>query len=136
MRVLGIDYGSKRVGLALGDTESKLASPWGVIPNEGFDRLTDRISEIIDRDEAERIIVGIPRPLQDPTSTNQQVREVQEFVDVLKTAGVEVEVADEALTSKLSKTLAKEAGVKEKRDDLAAAVMLQGWLDQSAASLS
>jgi putative Holliday junction resolvase len=130
MRVLGIDYGSKRVGLALGDTESRLASPWGVIPNEGFDRLTDRISEVIDRDEVEKLIVGIPRPLKDPTSKNAQVREVQEFVDVLKTIGVKIEMADEALTSKLAAVQAKEIGAKEKRDDLAAAAILQGWLDQ------
>ncbi len=132
MRVLGIDYGSKRVGLALGDTESKLASPWGVIPNEGFDRLTDRISEVIDRDEVERIIVGVPRPLNDPTSQNQQVREVNEFVEVLNTLGVEVQAADETLTSKLAAVQAREAGIKEKRDDLAAAAILQGWLDSSA----
>ena len=132
MRILGIDYGSKRVGLALGDTDSKLASPWGVIPNEGFDRLTDRISEVIDRDEVEKLIVGIPRPLKDPTAKNQQVREVSEFVEVLKTLGVDVEVADETLTSKLAATLAKETGDKKKRDDLAAAAILQGWLDSQA----
>jgi putative Holliday junction resolvase len=134
MRVLGIDYGSKRVGLALGDTESCLASPWGVIPNEGFDRLADRISEIADRDEAELIVVGIPRPLSDPEAKNQQVREVMEFVDVLRTAGISVQTADEALTSKLAATQAREAGIKEKRDDLAAAAILQGWLDSKTAS--
>ena len=64
---------------ALGDTESRLASPWGVIPNEGFDRLTDRISEVTDRDEVEQIVVGLPRPLSDPASENEQVREVREF---------------------------------------------------------
>lgn len=132
MRVLGIDYGSKRVGLALGDTESRLASPWGVIPNEGFDRLTDRISEVVDRDEVEKFVVGVPRPLKNPLSENQQVREVAEFIDVLKILGVETEVADEALTSKLAAKQAKEAGDKDKRDDLAAAAILQSWLDANA----
>ncbi|MBD3251499.1 Holliday junction resolvase RuvX [Candidatus Uhrbacteria bacterium] len=130
MRVLGIDYGSKRVGLALGDTVSKLASPWGVLPNEGFDTLTDRIGEVADRDDVERVIVGIPKPLKDPQLQNAQVLEVQEFVEVLKGTGLNVEVMDESFSSKLASTLVAETGGKEKRDDVAAQVILQTWLDQ------
>jgi len=53
-------------------------------------------------------------------------------VEVLNTLGVEVQAADETLTSKLAAVQAREAGIKEKRDDLAAAAILQGWLDSSA----
>ncbi|HWR00164.1 MAG TPA: Holliday junction resolvase RuvX [Candidatus Methylomirabilis sp.] len=130
MRALGIDYGSKRVGVALGDTDSKVASPWGVIPNEGALALVARIKEIVDRDEVKTIIVGIPRPLRDTSAENEQVRAVRTFIESLKGLGVEVVEADETLTSQLAARQALEAGEREKRDDLAAAAILQGWLDQ------
>lgn len=131
MRVLGIDYGSKRVGLALGDTESRIAGPWDVIPNEGFDELNDRIGTIVDRDDVERIVVGVPKPLRDRELENRQVEEILEFVEVLKAIGVPVETVDEALSSKVAAVQAAEAGMREKRDDLAAAAILQTWLDQN-----
>jgi putative Holliday junction resolvase len=133
MRVLGIDYGSKRVGLALGDTETRLASPWGLIPNDGFDRLSDRISEVIDRDEVEMIVIGVPHPLRDPSFENEQVREVREFIEVLKHTGIQIQTADETLTSKIAARQSKQAGSSGKRDDLAAAAILQGWLDRQGA---
>lgn len=130
MRVLGIDYGARRIGLALGDTESCLASPWGVIPNEGTDKVIDRLSEIVQRDDVEQIVIGIPKPLGDADAENQQVVEVRSFVDAVTDAGFLVETVSEALTSKLAETQVKEAGDKGKRDDLAAAAILQTYLDQ------
>lgn len=139
-RVLGIDYGSKRVGLALGDTDSRVASPWGVVPNEGTLALIARIKEIVDRDEVKTIVVGIPRPLRDTSAENEQVRAVRNFVASLKGLGLAVHEADETLTSQLAARQAQEIhppepgrrrgmGEKEKCDDLAAAAILQGWLD-------
>lgn len=128
-RVLGIDYGSKRVGIALGDTDSRVASPWGVVPNEGSLALVARLKEIVDRDEVKTVIVGIPRPLRDTSVENEQVRAVRTFIESLKGLGVEVVEADETLTSRLAARQAQEMGEREKRDDLAAAAILQGWLD-------
>lgn len=128
-RVLGIDYGSKRVGVALGDTDSKVASPWGVAPNEGALALVARIKEIVDRDEVGTIVVGIPRPLRDTSAENEQVRAVRTFIESLKGLGVEVVEADETLTSRLAARQAQEMGEMEKRDDLAAAAILQTWLE-------
>ncbi|OGL79239.1 hypothetical protein A3E39_00465 [Candidatus Uhrbacteria bacterium RIFCSPHIGHO2_12_FULL_60_25] len=129
MRALGIDYGSKRVGVALGDTDSKVASPWGVVPNEGALALVARLKEIVDRDEVKTIIVGIPRPLRDTSAENEQVRAVRMFIESLKGLGVDVVEADETLTSRLAAKQAEEMGEREKRDDLAAAAILQTWLD-------
>ncbi|OGL73569.1 hypothetical protein A3D73_03155, partial [Candidatus Uhrbacteria bacterium RIFCSPHIGHO2_02_FULL_60_44] len=123
MRALGIDYGSKRVGVALGDTDSKVASPWGVVPNEGALALVARLKEIVDRDEVKTIIVGIPRPLRDTSAENEQVRAVRMFIESLKGLGVDVVEADETLTSRLAAKQAEEMGEREKRDDLAAAAI-------------
>lgn len=141
MRVLGIDYGSKRVGIALGDTETQIANAWEVIANDtGLDQLASRIADIAEREDAEKAVIGIPRPLQDASLENDQVREIRGFVLALKEAGLDVVEWDEAFTSKLAAQLEQDgrpltaAGHQkskgEKRDDLAAAAMLEGWLSK------
>lgn len=143
MRVLGIDYGSKRVGIALGDTESRIASAWEVLPNgSGLESLASRVADIAEREDAERMVIGIPRPLKDATLENDQIREIRAFALALKEAGLDVEEWDEALTSKVAahqeqaaRPLTAAGRVKskgEKRDDLAAAAMLQSWLESRA----
>ena len=130
MRVLGIDYGEKRVGVALGDTDSKIASPWGTIPNEGSLALLAKLHEIVARDLVEAIVVGIPKPLRNRNRENAQVREVRKFLEGLKGLGVAVHEEDETMTSKLAASQALEMGERDKRDDLAAANILQSWLDR------
>lgn len=131
MRILGIDYGEKRVGIALGDTESGIATPWGVVPNEGALALLARIHDIVNRDLVEAIVIGIPRPLRDASMENEQVRAVRSFMSGLEGLGIPVHEEDEALTSRLAARQAEEMGEREKRDDLAAAAILQTWLDRS-----
>jgi putative Holliday junction resolvase len=130
MRVLGIDYGAKRVGLALGDTESKIANAWGVLPNEGSLSLIAKIHEIVTRDLVKAIVVGIPRPLRQSSHENDQVREVKKFIVGLEGFGIPVHEQDETLTSKMAAKQALEMGEREKRDDLAAANILQTWLER------
>lgn len=130
MRVLGIDYGAKRVGLALGDTESRIANAWGTINNEGALALLAKIHEIVQRDLVEQIVIGIPRPLKDSSHVNAQVIEIRQFIEHLNGLGLSVHEQDEALTSRMAARQAAELGEREKRDDLAAANILQTWLDK------
>lgn len=141
MRVLGIDHGSKRVGLALGDTESRIASAWGVITESDHLALLARIHDVIVRDMVEAIVVGIPRPLKDPSLKNAQVQEIKNFIEDLKGQGLPVYEVSEAMSSKLAARQMEDAhpiergrkrgaGALEKRDDLAAANILQTWLDR------
>ena len=130
MRVLGIDYGSVRVGLSLGDTETRLASPWTVVPHEGALALCARIHDIILREQVGAIVVGVPRPLRDPTYENEQVREVRKFIKNLAGLGIPIHEEDEVMSSGLAARQAQEMGEKGKRDDLAAAVILQSWPDR------
>lgn len=141
MRLLGIDYGSKRVGLALGDTGSRLASPWGVITWDSELELLSRIHDVIERDLVEAVVVGIPRPLSDSSKQNAQVKRIKAFVEAVRRLGRPVHEVDEALSSKLAAHQVADAkpmkrghkrgaGTLEKRDDLAAANILQTWLDK------
>lgn len=141
MRVLGIDYGSKRVGIALGDTETRIANAWEVLSNDnGLDGLASRIADLAEREDAEKIVVGIPKPLQDASLENDQVREIRGFILALKETGLDVVEWDEGLTSKIAAQQEQEgrpltaAGRPSskggKRDDLAAAAMLDGWLSR------
>jgi putative Holliday junction resolvase len=130
MRVLGIDYGSARVGLALGDTDARIASAWEVLENDGTDVLLEKIKDILKRETAEKVVVGIPRPLSDASAMNDQVRDILAFVERLRATGVDIETFDESLTSRIASQQARESGRRGSQDDLAAAAMLQGWLDK------
>lgn len=131
MRLMGIDYGSKRVGIALGDTESRISSPWKVLQNEGALALLDSINEIAKRDMVEAFVVGVPEPLRDASLENRQVKEIKIFIEGLKRLGMPVHEVSEVLTSRLAAQQAAEAGEKNKRDDLAASAILQTWLDRN-----
>lgn len=131
MRILGIDYGSARVGIALGDTDAPLASAWMVLQNKGEDLLISEIQEVAKREMAEKVVVGIPRPFADQSVANDQVRDILAFVEKLRATGLDVDTFDESLTSRIASQQAHESGRKGSRDDLAAASMLQGWLDRN-----
>ncbi len=130
MRILGIDYGSKRVGLALGDTESRIASPLMVVPNDGSEKLFARLREIFAQEQIRHVVVGIPLSLRQPGVENDQLRDVRTFIDGLAALGVEIFEENEMMSSGLAARQVQEMGKKGKRDDLAAAVILQSWLDR------
>ncbi len=134
MRILGIDYGSRRTGIALGDTEAKIASPWRVIEAEEIADVIREIETIIQQEQIGQLIVGIPRPLRDRDQENGQVIAVKHFITELRKLSLPVHEEDEALSSGLAGQQMLERGQKGKRDDLAAAVILQSWLDRHAVS--
>ncbi|MBU2613094.1 Holliday junction resolvase RuvX [Patescibacteria group bacterium] len=130
MRVLGIDFGGKRVGVALGDTESCIASPWAELPGEDRLDLLRRIHEIAEREGVGTIVVGVPRPLGKQSRETNQAKTIRAFIEDVKAQGLPVVEADETLSSKLAATQQRERGESGKRDDLAAAAILQSWLDR------
>jgi putative Holliday junction resolvase len=132
MRVLGVDYGRERVGIALGDTETRIATPWRIIHAKTLTDLMAALEDLVVREKIERLIIGVPYPLQDVSRSNAQVEEVRAFISAVRSLGVEVEEEDERLTSQLAAAQMRERGQKGKRDDLAAAAILQGWLDRTS----
>lgn len=129
MRVIGIDYGRARIGIALGDTDSRIANAWEVLENKGTDLSVARIAEICKEEGAEKVVLGLPRPLRDALSDNAQTIEIKAFADALRSVGLDVHMADEALTSRVAAAQARESGRRGAQDDLAASAILQGWLE-------
>ena len=119
MRYLGIDYGKKRIGLALTDPEGRLAFPYGTVAS------IEEVSAVIRKENAGKVIVGVPMPLRGRES--KQVRAVRAFAARLKKAvGLPIEFENEMFTTKIAELYTK----KEKADASAAALILQSYLDR------
>ena len=134
MRVLGIDLGSKRVGVALSDPSGTLASPLEVLTRSGD--LHDRLAALVEEHEVGAVVIGLPRSLDG--RERQAAATVRAEVGPLsRRLGVPVHLHDERLT-----TVAAHAGLaaagrtaRQRRgsvDASAAAVLLQSWLASPA----
>lgn len=123
MRTLGIDYGLKRIGLSLAD--NSLAQPFGVIDNDS--RLVEKLVKICQTSQIEKIIIGLPE--------GKIAKKVRKFAQELsRVANFTVVFQDESLTSKeaIAKMIQAGRGRKarrEKEDAIAAAIILQSYLD-------
>lgn len=132
MRVLGLDVGDRRIGLALGDPLGILASALGALERRGAERDVQAILALIVENQAERVVVGLPRKLDG--TLGEQARKVQEFTQKLVEASpVPVEYWDERLSTVAAQERLREAGAKRptrgRVDAAAAAHILQGYLD-------
>jgi putative Holliday junction resolvase len=142
VRVLGIDYGARRIGLALSDATATLASPWRLIqrPPSEAETLRLMISEIgalsVDDDGLEAIVVGWPRRLDG--SPTHQTAIVEAFARALEAkVAVPVILQDERLSSHEaeSRLATRETDWRKRKaklDAAAAAVILQDYLDGRA----
>ncbi len=133
MRILALDHGTKRIGVALSDELQMLATPLEFIPAGPFAAFLDRLKTILREKEVEMILVGMPRNMDG--SYGPAALKVQEFVAVLKDAlTVPIKTWDERLTSVQAHRFLSEGGVRSRQrkgkvDQMAAAILLQNWLD-------
>lgn len=122
MRYLGIDFGLRRIGLAT--SEGEVAAPWKVIEGRGFSDLLQKLEKEVN--SFDKVIVGMPE--------GKIAKTVAGFVKALRRMGLEVEEADETLSSQQAMQKMIELNIpREKRkvsDDMAAAIILQNWLDE------
>ncbi|OGV89088.1 hypothetical protein A2Z41_00510 [Microgenomates group bacterium RBG_19FT_COMBO_39_10] len=124
MRILGIDFGIAKIGLAI--TDNSLAQPLGVIKNHR--ETLNKIIQIIEQEGIERIVIGV--------SEGEIGQKAQEYGQRLKeTTSLEVFFQDETLTTKEAIAKMIEAGKRkkyrqEKEDAFAAAIILQAYLDK------
>jgi putative Holliday junction resolvase len=133
-RVLALDLGTRRIGVALSDATRTIASPYEVLARSG-DRTRDheRIRALIEEVEANLLVVGLPLSMDG--STGPAARSALAEVDELAArAGVPVEPYDERLTTVSADRILGARGVRAKDrravvDMVAAAVILQSWLD-------
>ncbi len=125
MKILGIDYGRSKVGVAVGETETNLAEPLMTVKNFKF--LILNLKSILNDQMIKKIVIGVPGGKMDD--------EIKRFGEKLKKeTGLPVEYFDETLSTQDAQRVLMETGGsrkkrKEKEDAVAAAVMLQSYME-------
>ncbi len=133
MKVLGLDIGDRRIGVAVSDEEMNMASPLAVIDRDNDDSAIAKISETIKEQKASVIVYGNPLSLSG--SPGRQAEVTGRFAERIgETVGLPVIPQDERLSStEAEKTLIAQGLKREKRraviDKVAAAIILQAYLD-------
>ena len=133
MRFLGLDVGDRRIGIALSDETGTVAQGRGVYTRQGEKEDLSYFVELCRRERVEKIVVGLP--LNMDGSEGEQAKRVRAFGAALtKQTGLPVEFLDERLTTVEADRVLSQAGFREKkkrkmRDELAAVLILQAWLD-------
>jgi putative Holliday junction resolvase len=131
MRILGIDFGTKRIGIAIGDDIQKMALPYKVLES-GNDTFIE-LKKIIESENIGKIIVGIPYKYDG--SMGGKAKEVMAFIDeIKKQTFVPIETHDERLTTVESGQLLRDSGLSRDKkrkhiNAVAAQLLLQRYLD-------
>jgi putative Holliday junction resolvase len=137
MRILAIDHGTKRMGIAVSDELKMIAQPVEYIPAEPFAAFLERLKGLLLEKEVELILVGMPRNMDG--SYGPAALKVQDFTAALRNAvTVPIKLWDERLTSAQANRFLIQGNVrrekrKEKVDAMAAAILLQSYLDSLGA---
>ena len=135
MRPLGIDLGSKRIGVAVADSAGRVATPYDTVLRSG-DKARDhrRIAELAAEVEADQLVVGLPLSLDGSVGTAAKAA-IKEAQQLGRVTGLPVDTWDERLTTVTAHRdlMAADLDGKQRRavvDKVAAAIMLQAWLDR------
>jgi putative Holliday junction resolvase len=133
-RVMALDFGDKRIGVAFSDPTRTIASPHGHLANDGWKNLLPRLKALATERGAGLVLVGLP--LNMDGSQGESARKARDFAARVERAlGLPVELVDERLTSVMADEVRLATNPRRKwkdkgeRDAVAAAVLLQGWLD-------
>jgi len=133
MRILAIDHGEKRIGLALSDPTQTITSPLKVIKH--VSRMIDaaQVAEIANQNDVELIIIG--QSLDEDGKPNMAGRRAGRFADELKNqTNIPIEMVDESFSTQIARAARIELGVSRKKraghqDEYAAVVILQNYLE-------
>ncbi len=130
MKILGVDFGTVRIGLAVGETDSGMAFPLRSISND--EGALEAIIRIAGEEGAGRLVVGVPYRLTGPGRAGETEKAVRLFIGGLeKKTDLPVDTEDERLTTALVEKMRRDAGVKPKdfdKDAAAATVILESYL--------
>lgn len=139
MRILALDYGTKRIGVAISDELKIIAQPLEFILSAPFAQFLIRLTELIQEKEVELLLVGMPRNMDG--SFGSSAEQVQAFVATLKEKlSVPIKTWDERLTTTQANRILVQGNVrrqerKQKVDKTAAAILLQSYLDAQPGAL-
>ncbi|MEY2407585.1 MAG: putative pre6S rRNA nuclease [Verrucomicrobiota bacterium] len=138
MRIMALDYGTKRIGVAISDELKMIAQPLEFIAAERFEAVVARLQQLFADKPCKLVVVGLPRNMDG--TYGPAADKVRAFVERLKgTLAVPVRTWDERLTSAQANRVLLAANVrrdqrKQKVDAMAAAILLQSFLDSSEAN--
>ena len=132
LRLLGLDVGDRRIGVAVSDPTGSLARPVGVFQRRDPAYDIQHVTELVDEYEAIGVVVGLPKNMNG--SEGFQAEKTREFADSLVDRGVSVSLWDERLstveaTRRLLEQRTRRRGIQERVDAEAAALILQTYLD-------
>lgn len=136
MRIIGLDYGAKTVGVAISDEMLLTAQPVETIKRERAGKLRQtlaRIETLMKEYDVEKVVIGLPKKLNN--EEGDRCDKTREFGDMVeRRSGLEVVYQDERLTTVAADAVLAEGGVrkenrKEYIDKVAASIILQGYLD-------
>jgi putative holliday junction resolvase len=128
VKVMALDYGSARTGVAVSDPTGTVARPLCVVERAASEAGLAELARLVREEEAERVVVGLPLTLRG--TRGEQAAETERFADALRGAlDVPVELFDERFTTDLAQRTAGTAP----EDAVAAAHLLSGWLERCAA---
>ena len=126
MRVLALDFGAARTGVAVSDATRTLARPVGIVERAATEEGLDELAALVTAHEVDVVLVGMPLTLKG--EHGEQARVTEAFVEILRERlEVPVEIEDERFTT----TLAQQSGGTAPEDAVAAAHLLQGWLERN-----
>ncbi|MFH0856702.1 MAG: Holliday junction resolvase RuvX [bacterium] len=132
MKLLALDYGTKRIGLALGDTADQAVVPYGFIENKGDFFVLGELKKICDEEDVDVIVIGVPEHKE-----LKGVKEIiKKFIAYLKeNINIEIDTADEKFTSKIASQDARYEDLYKDRskgwkDARAAEEILRGYLEK------
>lgn len=133
MRILALDHGTVRIGVALSDDLKMIASPRAFLPAEPFSVLSEKLKALVREEEVELVLIGMPRNMDG--TYGEAAAKVRSFVAALKDVLlVPIRTWDERLTTVTASRQLRSGGTKAKDqrakvDSASAAVLLQGYLD-------
>jgi putative Holliday junction resolvase len=133
VKFLGIDYGMKKTGLALGDSGANVAVPLDVIPG-GADTLP-AILQIVAKEGIEAFVVGLAIP-SEHQSDEQLVRTMAFLNALVEATGLPAYVVDEQFSSASARQVQREMGATAKEDAIAAMLILQAYFDEGPMEIS
>lgn len=133
MRIIGLDVGDKTIGVAVSDQLNLVAQGLGVIHRSNDEMDINKLKELIEKYEVDRIVIGLPKNMNG--TLGSQSRKVKEFGDIIKqNLKIDIEYWDERLSTVAAEKVLIKGDVSRKKrkeviDKLAAVIILQGYLD-------
>lgn len=135
MKVLGLDYGEARIGVAVSDVFGMLATPLDTISEKDRDKQLEKVLQVVKDNNVEKLVVGYPKHMDG--TVGHRARYTEEFAKELsEMAGIPYVMWDERLSSTEAHRILESGGVsgkkrKTKVDKIAAVIILQGYLDSN-----